>query len=171
MQVATSTVTKKQDLILRPCFFSHLWDLSITKMKSQILSICNQRKASARALKINGSFWPTDIHAAPLSPKSAKANFQVSKLDRWFQVVILTYWFLRPEFTKNSLKKVAKYDKILLRSNYLVNSTICSIIINKYEGCVTMATRATISEATKSFSPPSPVSKSANISRRKEKEI
>ena len=109
--MVTLTVTKKQDLILRPCFFCVLRGLSITEMKPQILSLCSQRKGSARSSKINGSLWPTDFCLPPLSEIS-KGSFQRSKLDRWFQVSHLTTWFLHPEFTKSSLKKVAKYGKI-----------------------------------------------------------
>ena len=50
--MVTLTVTKKQDLILRPCFFCVLRGLSITEMKPQILSLCSQRKGSARSSKM-----------------------------------------------------------------------------------------------------------------------
>ena len=61
------------------------------EMKPQILRFSRQRKRLTR-----------DFAFPPLS-EICKGNLQRSKLDRWF---------LRPKFTKSSLKKVAKYGKI-----------------------------------------------------------
>lgn len=114
---------KKQVLILRtwkrtviselrfmPSFWGHeyryqsdkmsLWIIhssgASTQLKSQILRLCSQRIGAARVENFSGSFWSTDFFPFSflLCPKSLK--------DR----------FLRPEFTKSSLKKVAKNGKI-----------------------------------------------------------
>ena len=112
---------KKQVLILRtwkrtviselrfmPSFWGHeyryqsdkmsLWIIhssgASTHLKSQILRLCSQRKRLGESREFQ---WVVLIHwffPFPLCPKSLK--------DR----------FLRPEFTKSSLKKVAKNGKI-----------------------------------------------------------